>query len=97
VPRRGPEAGSPHGKTWFNDFHGSGANSCSCPFLLSQKTDSIEEYHAQIISKIMMIFSALSRAVFKIMYPAGNCPQYGHGLLGLMEIPALGINIVIVL
>ena len=41
--------------------------------------------------------SALSRAVFKIVYPAGNGPQHGHGLLGLMEIPALGINTVIVL
>jgi len=42
-------------------------------------------------------FSARSRAVFKIMYPAGNCPENGHGLLGLMEIPALGIYTVIFL
>jgi len=35
VPRRGPEVGNPHRITWFNDFHMSGSNSCSCPFLHS--------------------------------------------------------------
>jgi len=32
LPRRGPEAGSPHKITRYNDFHGSGVNSRSCTF-----------------------------------------------------------------
>jgi hypothetical protein len=36
MPRRGPEAGSPHKIIGFTDFHGSGVNSRSRMFLLSQ-------------------------------------------------------------
>jgi|GEM_PF-4416369 len=32
VPRRGLVAGDPPKIGWFNDFHGPGANSRSCPF-----------------------------------------------------------------
>src|SRR4030043_187350 len=31
VPRRDPDAGSPHRITWFNDFHGSSVNSRFMP------------------------------------------------------------------
>jgi len=31
VPQRGPEAGDPPEIAWFNDFHGSGANTLFMP------------------------------------------------------------------
>ncbi len=41
MPRRGPEAGSPHKITRFNDFYRSGANSRSCPLLLIRNFNAI--------------------------------------------------------
>ena len=44
-----------------------------------------------------MVFLRRLCAVFKIPDPAGNCPVYSHGFSGLMEIPGLGKNPVIIL
>jgi hypothetical protein len=41
--------------------------------------------------------SARSGTIFQIADPAGDCPEYGHGFFGLMEVPALGKNPVIFL
>ena len=40
MPRRGHEAGDPPKIAWFNDFHGQGTNSRSCPFLQSKKENN---------------------------------------------------------
>jgi len=37
VPRRGPEAGDPPEISWFNDFHGLGANTLFMPVSTKQK------------------------------------------------------------
>ena len=41
--------------------------------------------------------SALSGALFEIENPAGNCPEYRHGLFGLEMIPGLGEYTIIIL
>ena len=104
-PARGPEAGSPHICDFMVPVRYSPSsctflpsiNFCTTP-VVSGRT-SLKE--VRIVGQIdassppfpiktrVFPFLRISGTLFKINNPVGNSPEHGHGLLGLVKIPAL--------